>query len=160
MRQKIAVFDIDGTLFRGQLDHAVMLELENMGAIRGFKQALHEPYTDWKNREHLEAFKKYESIFDEATARHLKTVSLTTYNQAVQNVINQVGRHVYAYTRHTVAKLKAQGYAIVAISGSLQEVVGPFARAHGFDTWQGQTLGVEDDYFVNTYGSFLPGQKA
>ena len=160
MRQKIAVFDIDGTLFRWQLDHAVMFELENMGAIHGFRQALQDSYTDWKNRKHPDSFKEYAVVFDEVTAHYLSTLSLTTFNKAVQRVIHGSSGEVYRYTRQLIKKLKSQGYAVAAISGSLHEIVEPFARTHGFDIWQGQTLGIKGDRFIDTYGSFSHGQKA
>ncbi len=159
MPRRLAVFDLDGTVFRWQLDHAVMLELEDMGAIQGFRQALRETYTNWKNRKHPESFGEYTTVFDVVTAQYLKAVPLATFSQAAQQVVNQSGERVHTYTRHLIADLRSQDYAIAAISGSLRQIVQPFAQFHGFDLWRGQDLGISGKYFAKPYGSFSPEQK-
>jgi HAD superfamily phosphoserine phosphatase-like hydrolase len=157
--QRFAVFDLDGTVFRWQLDHAVLVELEDMGVLRGFRHELQETYTAWQNRTHPESFEDYASAFDAVAAEYLRAVPVALVSQAARRVVARSGDQVYSYTRQKITDLRSRGYALVAISGSLRQVVQPFAELHGFDSWRGQDLGVAGKYFARPYGSFAPGQK-
>ena len=56
-----AVFDIDGTLIRWQLYHAIADKLVSLGFIAPVKfQGIKDSRMVWKRREDSESFKRYE----------------------------------------------------------------------------------------------------
>lgn len=134
MTNKFAVFDIDGTLIRWQLYHAVVNELAKANLLGS------EAYEDirasrmaWKVRSHPEAFRDYErrvvARFDEAVAN----IPVKTFQQAAQNVVTEYKDQVYTYTRDLINSLKKQGYVLLAISGSHNELVKALGDHYGFN---------------------------
>lgn len=147
--KRFAVFDIDGTLIRWQLYHAVVNELAKSGAISPSQASMiKEMRMRWKSRESEDAFHEYEnylvSVFEESLSRmNIKTVD---------NVINRVAdiykSQVYVYTRNLIQKLKSDGYYIIAISGSHEEIVSHIAKNYGFDIWVGSKFERKGDNFT------------
>lgn len=61
MSRKFAVFDIDGTLIRWQLYHAIVDQIVNLGyPNENAKHKLKKARMVWKNRQYEEAFSDYE----------------------------------------------------------------------------------------------------
>lgn len=138
MSKKFAVFDIDGTLIRWQLYHALTDEL----AKRGYMQpkvhvAIKHARMDWKRRTHQSAFKSYEKVVVGAYEAVLKTLATKQLEEAVEGVINEYKDQTYAYTRQLIAALKAKNYVLFAISGSQTELVAHIAAHYGFDDYSG-----------------------
>lgn len=132
--KKFAVFDIDGTLIRWQLYHAVVDRLAKKNLLgEDAHQKLHDARMKWKQREHPDAFAEYElALIDiyEAALGHLQPEQ---FDQATQEVVAEYGNQVYVYTRNLVDRLKAEGYILLAISGSHQELIEHIAQQYGFD---------------------------
>lgn len=131
---KFAVFDIDGTLIRWQLYHVMVDKLAKQGVLGAdAKQQLHQARMTWKRREHPEAFASYEQkliAIYEASVPSLKTKD---FDGLVDEVIETYKDQVYTYTRDLITQLKQQGYTLLAISGSHQELVARLAKYYGFD---------------------------
>ncbi|MEP7205124.1 MAG: HAD family phosphatase [Candidatus Saccharibacteria bacterium] len=139
MSKKFAAFDIDGTLFRSGLYREVVYELLATGkAPAELAQAFSQHETDWKTRKHSNAFKVYEQVMAETFDAVLPRIKYSDFDRAAKAVFERLGDHVYTYTRDLVAELKRQGYSLIAISGSQEELVRPFADKYGFDVWVGQ----------------------
>jgi len=102
----------------------------------------------WRKRTHGRAFKEFEQAMVDALESHITKLSVDEYDQAVQNVIEKYRDNVYVYTRELAKSLKADGYFLIAISGSQTELVEPFARYYGFDTWVGQVYEREGNRFT------------
>ena len=144
-----AVFDIDGTLIRWQLYHAVVDELGHQGYID--KKA----YTDikqarliWKRREHQEAFKDYERQVVRSLDSAITGVEVNKFVKAVKSVFDEYKDQVYTYTRKLIKELKAKDYVLLAISGSPKEAVGLIAKHYGFDDFIGSTYHHKDGQFT------------
>ncbi len=136
--KKFAVFDIDGTLIRWQLYHAITDQLASRGYLgRDAKSTLHEARMIWKNREHNEAFPAYEKVLISVYESALDTLKPDEFDQLVEKVIEQYKDQVYTYTRDLIKKLKDEGYFLLAISGSHHELVERLAKYYGFDDWIG-----------------------
>jgi HAD superfamily hydrolase (TIGR01490 family) len=138
MARKFAVFDIDGTLIRWQLYHAVVERLAKKDLLGPeASKTLHEARMVWKRREHPEAFRAYEmsliSVYEEA----LPKLSPGVFDQVVEEIAAEYKEQVYTYTRALAVELKNKGYILIAISGSHEELVGHIARQYGFDIWVG-----------------------
>lgn len=148
-KQKFAAFDIDGTLFRSGLYREVSYELAKMGKIpKDVADDLTVMHRKWRHRLHGNAFEEFEqalvAVFDEMTTQ----IRIADYEVAVAHVLEKKAENVYVYTRDLLRQLKAQGYFLVAISGSQIELVEPFARKYGFDAWVGQEWERGDEFFT------------
>lgn len=132
--KKFAVFDIDGTLIRWQLYHAVVDGLAKQGLLNdASKQKLKEARMRWKRREHAESFPEYEQAIIEVYAGVLTQITTDQFDQVVESVIEEYKEQVYTYTRELLRKLKKQGYVLLIVSGSQQELVDKIAETYGFD---------------------------
>ncbi len=119
-----AVFDIDGTVIRWQLYHAVSDRLARDGLIDGEAfERVRRTRMDWKRRTGEDSFQEYETelmkVFDEA----LKGMSVAGFEKAVDEVFEEYKDQVYTYTRDLIHELKAKDYLLFAISGSPDFIV-------------------------------------
>jgi HAD superfamily hydrolase (TIGR01490 family) len=147
--KKFAVFDIDGTLIRWQLYHAVVSELAKDNLLGPKAQQTLKSYRlRWKNREHGNAFKDYERVLINIYESALKSIDPHEFDQAVERVIHEYKSQVYTYTRNLVTTLKKQGYLLLAISGSHEELVSHIAKVYGFDDYIGTTYERKDNQFT------------
>lgn len=146
---KFAVFDIDGTLIRWQLYHAVVDKLAATGNLGSdAKEKLREARMIWKRREHPEAFKEYEKCLIEIYESAFPKLDVNQFDVMVTEVIEEYKDQVYTYTRDFLKSLKGQGYTLLAISGSHHELVEEMAKYYGFDDYVGTRYSREDGRFT------------
>lgn len=135
--KKFGVFDIDGTLFRSQLYHEVMLEMARSGNLPPeLANKAIELYTAWRNRK--TTFDDFDVSVVVEVDKVLTSIDQKAFDAAVKKVVNEQKDRVYVYTRDLIQRLKREGYYLIAISGSHSEIVEHFAKHHGFDEWVGQ----------------------
>ncbi len=144
--KKFAVFDLDGTLIRWQLYHAIFDYLARHG---GIDPELYRQVTSarmsWKRR--TLDFDTYQMTMVRILEQALHTIPVTQFNEAAKNTFEEHKDQVYIYTRELVTSLKKQGYSLLAISGSQVEAVERVARHYGFDDWVGTTYHQTGDKF-------------
>lgn len=135
-----AAFDIDGTLIRWQLYHAIADALAKRGHIDSetYRQ-VRDARMVWKRREHVESFKDYEHQLVETYDALLKTLTIAQFNEAIQAVFDEYKDQTYRYTRELIRSLKKRNYLLFAISGSQTEIVEKIADYYGFDDCVGST---------------------
>ncbi len=133
-----AVFDIDGTLIRWQLYHAVADALARLGYFdpRVFK-GVQEARALWKQRSHDESFKDYEHRLIVAYDQLLTKLTVKQFNEAAESVFKEYKDQAYTYTRDLIKQLKKKNYLLFAISGSQTEIVAKIANYYGFDDFIG-----------------------
>lgn len=149
MINKFAVFDIDGTIFRSGLYREVVYELLASNHIPShIVDDFKDLEVDWKKRQSESSFNDYEQAMAHAVDKVLPNIKIKDFEQAAQNVFNRLGDYVYVYTRSLVADLKNQNYTLIAISGSQEELVKPFADKYGFDIWVGQHYERGEKFFT------------
>lgn len=149
MSRKFAAFDIDGTLFRSGLYREVFYELYKMGVLPSeLTERTTEKHREWRHRIHGNAFEEFDRIVVESLDGYLPRLRVCDYDQAVQRVLDKKAENIYVYTRDLLHQLQQDDYFTVAISGSQQELVEPFARRYGFDTWVGQQWERGDEFFT------------
>jgi HAD superfamily hydrolase (TIGR01490 family) len=135
---KFAVFDIDGTLIRWQLYHVMVDKLAKQELLGvDATEQLHQARMKWKRREHPEAFASYEQALIAIFEASMPTLKTHDFDALVDEVIDTYKDQVYTYTRDLIKHLKQQGYTLLAISGSHQELVARLAMYYGFDDWVG-----------------------
>jgi len=132
-QQRFAVFDIDGTLIRWQLYHAVVDKLAKKGDLGlDAHEQIHNQRMVWKRREHPESFDAYEQFLVKFYEKALVDLRPRVFDEIATEVANEYKDQIYTYTRDLVKKLKNKGYALLAISGSHQELVSIIAQQYGF----------------------------
>lgn len=148
-KQKFAAFDIDGTLFRSGLYREVFYELYKMGAIpSNLGEETTAKHREWRHRVHGNAFEEFEEIMVGGLNSYLPRLRHSDYDEAVNHVLENKAENVYVYTRNLLCRLQKEGYMTIAISGSQQELVEPFAKRYGFDAWVGQEWERGEEYFT------------
>lgn len=147
--KKYAVFDIDGTLIRWQLYHAVVNELGKKGIIPEEKaKQIKQSRMRWKRRESDNAFHEYEMTLIELFESSLKSISPEDLDKTINEVAEEYKSQVYVYTRNLVNELKGKGYFMIAISGSHEEIIKHVAENYGFDDWVGSRHERDDEGFT------------
>jgi HAD superfamily hydrolase (TIGR01490 family) len=133
-KRKFAVFDIDGTLFRNALFHNLMRQLRRNGIIDDaeFIEA-DELWQKHKQRQDLRGYHAWSDNNVKIFERNLTKLSKQQLTTAYQHVFEQNKDYTYCYTKNLLKNLKTKGYYLITISGSLQELLDPFATYHGFD---------------------------
>lgn len=135
---KFAVFDLDGTLIRWQLYHAIADRLAKQGHLGpDARQTLHEARMRWKRREPGYSFRDYEIALITAYEDSIESVSPSVFDELIASVIDEYKDQVYTYTRDLALRLKTEGYTLLAISGSHEELVAAIAQHYDFDDWIG-----------------------
>ena len=136
--KKFAVFDIDGTLIRWQLYHAIVDKLakNNLLGDNAHSQ-LKTARMAWKRRDNPEAFKAYEHTLITIYESAITAIKPETFDELVEEVVEEYKDQVYTFTRDLAIDLKKQGYFLVAISGSHHELVAHIAHTYGFDDYIG-----------------------
>ena len=149
VHRPFAVFDIDGTLIRWQLYHAVVDRLAKKNLLGpDAHEILHEARMVWKRREHPEAFRGYEKAIIQVYEDALPNLTTKVFDEVVEEVAEEYKEQVYTYTRELAEKLKKKGYVLLAISGSHEELVGHVAQQYGFDAWVGTQYKRSGDHFT------------
>lgn len=144
-----AVFDIDGTVVRWQLYHAIVDALLRQGYIDGERfEAVRIARMSWKRRVGSDSFNEYEaeliSVFNEA----LKGLPVNMLEMAAQTVFGEYKEQVYAYTRDLIRELKQQGYLLFVISGSPSLIVKKLAEYYDFDDYAATEYTEKNGYFT------------
>lgn len=149
MSKRFAVFDIDGTLIRWQMFHAIVHHLGKLGYIDAqTHQAIKSARMIWKNRESAKSYGEYESQLINAYRASLANISPDKYQQIVNDVFEEYKDQLFVYTRDMLHDLKSQQYTLFAISGSQSEIIQKLARYHGFDDYAAAELVIKDNRFT------------
>lgn len=139
-QKKFAAFDIDGTLIRWQLYHAAVDRLAKADLLgEGVYEKIKSARLAWKKRENDESFKNYEKEIIVGFESALGKLSTKDFDKIANQVIEEYKDQVYTYTRNLIARLKNEGYFLLAISGSHHELVEPIAKFYGFDDYIGSS---------------------
>lgn len=131
-RRRVAVFDVDGTIFRSSLLIQVVHALIESGAFpkRARAEFEHE-HQLWLDREG-----DYESYIDAVVRtfrEHLKGVRYQALVDAAEIVVDVQWKQTYRYTRDLLKDLKTRGYYLLAVSHSPKTVLDKFCPRLGFD---------------------------
>jgi HAD superfamily hydrolase (TIGR01490 family) len=136
MARRFAVFDIDGTIIRWQLYHAIGDELARRGIIEAAAfQKVREARMNWKRRSGEEQFKQYELELVKAFDKVLPGLAVQVLSDAADAVFAEYKEQVYTYTRDLIRDLKRQDYLLFAVSGSPEVIVRKLAEFYGFDDY-------------------------
>jgi HAD superfamily phosphoserine phosphatase-like hydrolase len=146
---KFAVFDIDGTLIRWQLYHAIADALDRFGDIDSSEyQKIKAARMAWKRREESESFIKYELELVRLYENILTTITVDQFEKAASAVFSEYKDQVYVYTRNLLKDLKKTGYLLFAISGSQSQIISKMACYYQFDDFAAREEQVRNKRFT------------
>jgi HAD superfamily hydrolase (TIGR01490 family) len=131
-KKRVAVFDIDGTIFRSSLLIEVMEAMIEAGlfpvsAARVYAKA-HRAWLDRKG-----TYDEYIMAVVAAFKKHIRGIHFKDFVRVTNKIVRLRKDRVYRYTRDLTRTLKSRGYFLLAISLSPKGAVDSFAKNLGFD---------------------------
>lgn len=142
MKKKVAIFDIDGTIFRSSLLIELTSSMVQAGVFPpNIAEKYAKEYRAWLDRRG--PYEKYINKLVETFRQYIRGVSYKKFAQVTRRTAKFHQNRVYRYTRDLIGQLRRRGYFLLAISNSPREVVQAFGRGLGFDKIYG-TVGEED----------------
>ena len=135
-KRKVAIFDVDGTIFRSSLLIQVVDRLiENDTFPKETRKVYERDYERWLNREG--DYEEYISAVVKAFVGHLKGVHYSELADAAEELVKQQWKRTYRYTRDLLADLKKRDYFLLAVSHSPKTVLDKFCPRLGFNKTYG-----------------------
>lgn len=146
-KRKLAIFDIDGTLFRSSLLVELVKSLvENNIFPETAKETMDKYYFAWINREG--SYEKYIGQVVNIYQRYIGGWDREKIDKIAQKVVDFHKKRVYCFTRDLIRELKDKNYFLLAISGSPEDIVNKFANYFGFDRAFGSIFEVREGGFI------------
>jgi HAD superfamily hydrolase (TIGR01490 family) len=145
---KIAAFDIDGTVYREAMSFIVAEELLTGSDFAKEAEILAEARHTYKSRGSTEAYWAYNKTILDVFKKALRHTTLAQLEEVIASLLKHKSAYCYAYTIQLIKQLKAEGRTLVAISGSIADIVEPFAKSVGFDYVVASALEVKDGAFT------------
>ncbi|HOF42241.1 MAG TPA: HAD family phosphatase [Candidatus Moranbacteria bacterium] len=128
-KNKIAVFDIDGTIFRKNLQFELINELSWMNVFpRKVRNQIVSLYTDWI--EHKGTYEQYRLGLVHLYEKCIKGCKLEDIERASKVVVSFHQDRTYIFAEQLIKKLRHDGYHLIAVSGSPIEIVKEYNRMH------------------------------
>lgn len=141
-KRKLAVFDVDGTIFRSSLTRRLFSYLVAEGIFPKQARVEVEPYLRaWLNRKG--SYDVYLEKLVKVFIKHIPGVRQSDVRRLSQKIVTQEKSQVYRFTRDLIQALRKKNYFLVAISGSPSEVVRWYNRFLRFDKTYGWVLAVD-----------------
>lgn len=131
MERKVAVFDIDGTVFRSSLLVELVEELIKRDVLpASVKKSYVRQEEEWRNRQ--AGYEPYIKKVIQAFSKQVKGLPYGDVADIAGEIIEAKKDRVYRYTRDLIEELKNKGYFMLAISRSPKFIVDGFAYELGF----------------------------
>lgn len=142
-KKKLAVFDIDGTIFRKNLAFELIDELAWMKVFsREVRSKLVGIYSKWLD--HKGTYEEYRRALVELYAENIKGCSREAVLEASKIVVPFYKDRTYVFANDLIKKLKEEGYYIIAISGSPSEIVEEYNKHMKLDAVFGSVYEMDD----------------
>jgi HAD superfamily hydrolase (TIGR01490 family) len=149
-KRKLAVFDIDGTIFRSSLLIELVNGLVEDGVFpRKAKKEMEADYLAWLNR--IGHYNSYIMQVVNIHQKYIKGCAHKEVHETAKRVVDWHKDRVYRYTRDLAKQLRREGYYLVVISGSPDYIVSMFAKHMHFDATFGWGLEVKKGIFTGKH---------
>lgn len=130
-RRRVAIFDLDGTIFRSSLLIEILEGLIEEGVFPARARDIYgREFQNWLDRKG--PYEDYIKKIIKAYSQFIKGVKSERVWQAARKVLAFQKNRTYRFTRYLVSKLK-KNYYLLAISGSPREMVKQFGNEMGFN---------------------------
>src|SRR3989344_846608 len=159
--RRVAIFDVDGTIFRSSLLIQVVNRLIEKKVFPTSARRVYErDHERWLNREG--DYDEYISAVVKAFVKHLLGVHYSALADTAEEVVDEQWKRTYRYTRDLLKDLKKRGYFLLAVSHSPKTVLDKFCPRLGFDKTYGMLyeLGPQECFTGNIIEEHLILNKA
>lgn len=142
MRKPIAIFDIDGTIFRSSLAIELLRELSASDVFpkSAWKQ-IDKERQKWLDREG--GYEMFENMTVVQWKQHVAGKRQKDVVKACRQMLKRMKKRTYRYTRHLIQELK-KSHFIIGISGSPIEAVTEYNKFLGFNKIYGTEHGTDE----------------
>lgn len=131
-KNKLAVFDIDGTIFRKNLAFELINELSWIKVFpKNVRDDLVSLYTRWLD--HKGTYEDYRQALVALYVENLKGCHKDDVTRAAKIVMPFFKDRTYIFANNLIAELKKKKYHIIAVSGSPSEIVDEYNKYLEFD---------------------------
>ena len=131
-KTKLAVFDIDGTIFRKNLAFELIDELAWLKVFdKKVRQELVQLYTKWLD--HKGTYEDYRRALVDLYFQNIKGCQKKDVLEASKVVLPFYKDRTYVFANELIKKLKKENYNIIAISGSPSEIGESYNKYLEFD---------------------------
>ena len=131
-KQKVAIFDVDGTIFRSSLLIQLVNKLVQKEVFpKNVEKVYEREYQKWLNREG--DYEAYIKAIIRAFREHIKGIHYGNLADAAEEMVEEQGKRTYRYTRDLLKVLKSRGYFLLAVSHSPKTVLDKFCPRLGFN---------------------------
>lgn len=153
---KVAIFDIDGTIFRKNLHFELINELVWMKVFPlEVRRELVNAYTEWL--EHKGTYEMYREALVKLYNENIKGCSKEDIEKASKIVIPFHKDRTYIFAENLMKQLKKEKYSIIAVSGSPLEIVKEYNDLHlKFDEVFGTVYEIDENGLYTGKESFIP----
>ncbi len=130
--QKVAIFDIDGTIFRSSLLIQIVDRLIEEGIFSKQKaQEFARQKQAWLDRKG--SYEEYIMAVVKVFVQNIKGVEYADFSRIGEEVVADQKDRVYRFTRDLIKDLKKKEYFLLAVSHSPKSVLDHFCKRLGFD---------------------------
>jgi HAD superfamily hydrolase (TIGR01490 family) len=146
-QKKLAIFDIDGTIFRSSLVIELIKGLVKAGVFpKAALRETEEEYLAWVNRKG--AYEAYINKVVKIYTKYIKGKEFSKVERVAKSVIACQKDRNYRFTGNLIKELKEKKYLLAAISGSPSYIVEEYAKKIGFDFFFGTQLEIKKGKFT------------
>lgn len=159
--RKVAIFDIDGTIFRSSLLIEIVDVLIELKLIPvSVRTEYEKEKASWLDRKG--DYDAYIMGVVSVFVKYLKGMKEDDFNRAANLVVERYRNRVYVFTRELIRDLKKKNYFLLAISNSPKGILDIFCRDFGFDKVYGRLYEVNQKgrYTGNIVDEFMIANKA
>ncbi len=140
-KNKVAIFDVDGTIFRRNLHFELLSELVYLKIFKKeVKSKLVEIYGRWLNNEGT--YEAYRDNLVRLYEENIKRKNQRDITKAARIVAHFNRKRIYLFTKGLIEKMR-DDHVMVIISGSPIEIVGEYSKMLGFDEHYGSVYEVD-----------------
>jgi len=159
--RKVAIFDIDGTIFRSSL----LIELVEVLIEKGlFPVSVRDDYEGEKVRwlDRNGDYDSYIAAVVDVFLENIKGVQYEGFMSAAKIVVDRYRYRTYRFTEDLIKDLKEKKYYLLAISNSPKGILDLFCKELGFDMVYGRfyELGPTDRFTGKIEDEHLIANKA
>jgi|SRR3989344_2760986 len=136
-KKKVAVFDVDGTLFRSSLLIEIVETLIAAGLFpKKARDEFKKEHVLWLDRKG--DYEAYINAVVKVFMKYIKGVPYDSFMNATEEMLVDKKDRMYRYTRNLVRELKRRGYFLLAISQSPKGILDKFCLPLGFNKVYGR----------------------
>lgn len=154
LKKKLAIFDIDGTIFRKNLHFELLEELVWLKIFnKGVREELVHLYGNWLNNEGT--YEAYRFKLVDLYEQNIKGCDQEKVIEAAKIVADFNAKRTFIFARKVLEQLRPD-HIMVAISGSPIEIVKEYARIFDFDAYFGSVYEIDKNKIYTGKTIFEP----